>query len=418
MGSRLKTFVAFRRPIPPLLLAAGVIVALAVPGSAGAATPGKIAFVSNRDGPDEIYVMNADGSGQTRLTTSAANVDNFDPAWSPDGKQIAFFSNRDNPGNESDLWIMNADGSSPRQVTTNTINEYSVDWAPDGSRLVFNQTATPTDNMWLINADGSGLRQLSFYTTGGGPFGAHFSPDGTQIVFTENLVPTPDPLRLISPDGVLGATLTPGMNGFAPDFTADGKRIVFYSDVDGDDEIYSIAAAGGDQKQLTNTPTVAGNTDEDDAPSPSRDGLNRIAFRSARGGDREIYLMNADGSGVVQLTNTTGTNRGPDWQPTAVCQGKVATIVGTAASETLSGGPSADVISGQGGKDQISGLAGNDIICGDAGKDTLKGGKGKDVLNGGKANDRLIGGKGKDKCIGGKGKKDTGKSCEKEKKIP
>ena len=147
------------------------------------------------------------------------------------------------------------------------------------------------------------------------------------------------------------------IGGFAPDFTGDGQRIVFYShrapDGGTDDEILSIAASGLDLRQLTSNSTPP---NEDDAPSPSRDGLNRIAFRSDRNGDREIYVMNADGSGVTQLTNTTGTNRGPDWQPTAVCQGKVATIVGTSASETLTGGPNADIISGQGGKDQISGL--------------------------------------------------------------
>ena len=219
LGSRLKAFVAFRRPIPPLLLAAGVIVALAVPGSAGAATPGKIAFVSNRDGHDEIYVMNADGSGQTRITNTPNTVQNLDPAWSPDGKQIAFLSDRDNPGVENDIWIMNADGSSPRQLTNDPVDDFSIDWAPDGSRLVFGQAVTGTDNFWLINADGSGLRQLSFFTAGTGPFGSHFSPDGTQIVFTDASA-DPDSLRLISPAGVLGATLTPGINGYAPDFTA------------------------------------------------------------------------------------------------------------------------------------------------------------------------------------------------------
>ena len=124
-----------------LLGLTGVLMAMALllPSAASAATPGKIAFVSTRDGHAEIYVMNADGSGQTRITNTPNPVQNVDPAWSPDGKQIAFFTDRDNLGIEEDLWIMNADGSSPRQLTFNTVVDFSVDWAPDGSRLVFSQ---------------------------------------------------------------------------------------------------------------------------------------------------------------------------------------------------------------------------------------------------------------------------------------
>jgi Tol biopolymer transport system component len=402
------------------LAAAATCAALLLPGAAQAAPAGKILFTSTRDGHDEVYVMNADGSGQTPLTSTGPGTSNFAPDWSPDGKQIAFVSDRD-AGTDDELWIMNADGSAPHQITFNDVQDSSVRWSRDGKQLVF-VTNPPggVNNIFLINVDGSGLKQLTFFPVVGGSqggFGPHFSPDGTKIVFT-NGTTDPRPLNLITPAGASLGALT-SIDSLAPHFTADGKRIVFWSDVDGDAEIYSIAAVGGDQKQLTFTPSIAGLTDQDLAPSPSRDGLDRIAFTSRRGGDQELYLMNADGSGLVQLTNTNpGDNRGPDWQPTAVCQGKVATIVGTAAAETLTGGPNADIISGQGGKDQISGLDGNDIACGDAGKDTLKGGKGKDVLNGGKGNDKLIGGKGKDKCIGGKGKKDTGKGCETEKKIP
>jgi Tol biopolymer transport system component len=415
MGSRLKAFLAFRRPIPPLLLAASVIIALALPASAGAATPGKIAFVSTRDGgADEIYVMNADGSGQTRLTNNS--FDDLDPAWSPDGRQLAFISEQD--GTDGDVWVMNSDGSGARQLTFNNLGEFSVDWSPDGRQIVFSQSNPPGDDLFVINADGTGLRQLTF--TDFFQIGPHFSPDGQLIAFNHDVGAGSDVLALIKPDGS-GLTPLTSFDAFSPDFTADGKRIVFWSDeLTGhtDREIASIAVDGSDLKNLTNTPSIAGNTDNDQAPSPSRDGHNRIAFSSLRGGDQELWIMNADGSGVTQLTNTTGTNRGPDWQPTATCQGKVATIVGTSASETLSGGPNADIISGQGGKDTISGLDGKDVICGDAGKDKLNGGKGKDILNGGKGNDKLNGGKGKDTCIGGKGKKDTGKSCEKEKKIP
>src|SRR5215213_219788 len=110
------------------LIAAMAAVALLVPSMASAATPGKIVFVSNRDGNDEIYVMNADGSGQTRLTTTPNNVADRDPAWSPDGKQIAWVTNRDNPAADREVWIMNADGSNPHQITTNDRNDFSVDW--------------------------------------------------------------------------------------------------------------------------------------------------------------------------------------------------------------------------------------------------------------------------------------------------
>ena len=147
--------------------------------------------------------MNADGSGQTRITNTPNPVQNVDPAWSPDGKQIAFFSDRDNPGIEEDLWIMNADGSSPRQLTFNTVVDFSVDWAPDGSRLVFSQDVPGgTGNLWLINSDGSGLRQLSFFTVAMG----HSEPTSRQTGPRSSSPPTRpgidnDPLGLISSNG-------------------------------------------------------------------------------------------------------------------------------------------------------------------------------------------------------------------------
>jgi Tol biopolymer transport system component len=76
----------------------------------------KIAFTTDRDGNSEIYVVNADGTNATRLTTNAAT--DLQPAWSPDGTQIAFTSDRADPGVQFDIWVMNADGSSPVRVTT------------------------------------------------------------------------------------------------------------------------------------------------------------------------------------------------------------------------------------------------------------------------------------------------------------
>ncbi len=85
---------------------------------------GKIAFRSFRDGNLEIYVMNADGSGQPNLTNSPAF--DFAPAWSPDGSRIGFWSDRD--GNR-EVYVMNADGSNPTRLTNNPASDWQPAWS-------------------------------------------------------------------------------------------------------------------------------------------------------------------------------------------------------------------------------------------------------------------------------------------------
>ncbi|MCE8425610.1 MAG: PD40 domain-containing protein [Candidatus Methanoperedens sp.] len=90
-----------------------------------AVSNGKIAFVSNRDGNDEIYTMNVDGTGQTRLTTNTAS--DVSPVWSPDGTRIAFATSRD--GNY-EIYTMNPDGSEQTRVTSNTASDSQLSWQP------------------------------------------------------------------------------------------------------------------------------------------------------------------------------------------------------------------------------------------------------------------------------------------------
>ena len=92
----------------------------------------KLAFVSRRDGNSEIYVINADGSGQENLTQHPARDSH--PSWSRDGRKLAFVSRRD--GN-SEIYVMNADGSGLRNVTRTPSNDLDPAWSPDGRAIAF-----------------------------------------------------------------------------------------------------------------------------------------------------------------------------------------------------------------------------------------------------------------------------------------
>jgi dipeptidyl aminopeptidase/acylaminoacyl peptidase len=118
----------------------------------------KIVFVRGRDGNYEIYVMNADGSGQTRLTNNSA--DDVHPSFSPDGSKIAFDSQRD--GNY-EIYVMNANGSGQVNLTHNSASDDNPAFSPDGSKIAFDSDRDGGigGNVYVMNADGSGQTRLT-----------------------------------------------------------------------------------------------------------------------------------------------------------------------------------------------------------------------------------------------------------------
>jgi TolB protein len=259
--------------------------------------PAKIAFASNRDGNFEIYSMNPDGSGQTRLTTNPA----FDgtPSFSADGTRIAFASSRTGNG---DIYVMNADGSGQTRLTTSPAIDGYPAFSPDGTKIAFTSFRTGNGDIYVMNTDGSGQTQLT--TSAAVDAEPSWSPDGTKIAFTSGRTGNGD-IYVMNADGSGQTRLTTSAAiDSSPDWSSDGTKIAFASNRDGNFEIYSMNPDGSAQMRLTNNPAFDGD--------PAYLSTGKIAFASNRDGNFEIYSMNADGSGQTRLTVNPAVDISPD----------------------------------------------------------------------------------------------------------
>lgn len=280
-------------PTAPQPFGSGAVVAVA--------SSSRLVFASDRDGNSEIYVMNADGSAQTRLTNSPGA--DASPSWSPDGQRIVFMSYRD--GNP-EIYVMNTDGSAPTRLTNSPGSDDSPSWSPDGRQIAFTSHRDGNDDIYVMNADGSAPTRLT--NDPGSDRSPNWSPDGLRIAFTSGRGGS-DEIYVMNADGSAQTRLTsdPG-GGWSPTWSPDGRQLAFVSARAGNVEIYAMGADGSAPVRLTN------NAAWDDQPSWSPDG-QRIAFVSYRDLNAEIYLMAPDGSAPTRLTSNSAGESGPRWSP-------------------------------------------------------------------------------------------------------
>jgi uncharacterized repeat protein (TIGR01451 family) len=263
----------------------------AFPGHAG-----RIAFTTFRDGNSEIYSMNADASGQTRLTNNAAY--DTDPAWSAHGTEIAFASDRPDNSGYPDIFVMNGDGSDVRNLTNTAAPMGEVDpaWSPDGSKIVY--SGGSPSGIWVMNADGTAKTRL---TTGWTPA---WSPDGTKIAF--GATPPLDSyseIFVMNPDGSGITALTNCCGDHVhPDWSPDGSRIAFTEWGQDDDANPCCPATYVMNADGSGKAFVTGGGDGVWSPDGTR-----IAVAG-------LVTVNPDGTGRNALSSGDPEDN-PSWQP-------------------------------------------------------------------------------------------------------
>ena len=284
---------------------ASTVVALVVCLGAGTAhatfpgSSGRIAFVSDRDGNHEIYVMNADGSQQIRLT--ATTEDERKPDWSPEGRRILYDRN-------AYIHVLADDGSFDVR-SKSCFLDFDPSWAPDGDRFVVYRQYGKVPELRVRNQDGDVDEPV--VANGSGLGDPDWSPDGGAIAYAgDEFVDSGTvrgSVRLIDPDGSDDRAISaPNNDDSDPAWHPDSQTLAFSSTREGDLEIYTMGRDGSEQMRLTHD--VASDFD----PVWSPDGTE-IAFVSNRDGDAEIFVMNADGTDVRQLTVNGSRDADPSW---------------------------------------------------------------------------------------------------------
>lgn len=260
----------------------------------------RIAYVVEKGGVKELYLMDYDGYNLNPLTRNESIV--LSPAWSPDGEKIVFTSYRDNNPN---LYLKNLkNGKDEPLLSFPGINSAPA-WSPEGRYLAVTLSKDGASEVYRYDYKSSVLRRLTYNISI--DTSPSWSPNGKQIVFTSDRAGNPHIYIMDSDGSNLRRLTTTNPYNDTPIWSPLGDKVAFVSRERGESfDIYTLDILSGRIRQLT---AVGNNTH----PSWSPDGLH-IIFSSNRDRQDEIYIMNWDGTGLRRLTYNGG-NTSPAWSP-------------------------------------------------------------------------------------------------------